>query len=131
MAKTIEQNFLDQHFGSGMLFNLSPDATVAFKGLTHSSETKAKIGSANFRQLAGVPKTPEHRAKIGAANKGKAGPSPETTEKIVAARSRAVAIDGKIYSSLSEAARQFDTTPTTVYDRIGSNSMKFKNWKYV
>lgn len=130
-AKKIEQEFITRHYGSGLLFNLSPDAFVAFKGLTHTLEAREKISVSKLGQGVGVPKSLEHRTKIGLANKGRSGPSPETTAKIVATRSRPVSIDGNVYSSLSDAAKEFGVTKATVYDRVQSNSEKFKTWKYV
>lgn len=44
---------------------------------------------------------------------------------------RPVEINGKIYASISEAARQLDLIHMTVLKRVQSTSHKFQEWKYV
>lgn len=129
-ALNLEQQVINLYRDTGLLFNLATDVRLSFLGRNHTEESKRRISESKQGQGAGVAKSLEHRAKIGAANKGKPGASAETLAKIVAVRSRAIVIDGVRYSSLSEAARAFNVTVTTVYDRIRSTSERFSGWRY-
>jgi hypothetical protein len=116
-AQEIEQNFLIQYFGSDLLFNLSPDAEVAFKGLSHSIETKSKISFANSGRLKGIEKSSEHRRKMDIANKARLA--------------RPVSINGVAFSSVSDAARQLNMTVSFIVCRTISSLDKYKEWFYL
>jgi group I intron endonuclease len=85
-----------------------------FKGKTHSDEHKLKLKLVNSQ-----PKTDEHKRKISETLKGN---KPSNMRQII--------IDGVMYESLSEAARQLSLPLSTIKNRLNSNSKKFINWNY-
>lgn len=85
-----------------------------FKGKTHSDEHKLKLKLVNS-----LPKTEEHKRKISETLKGN---KPGNMRQII--------IDGVLYESLSEAARQLSLPLSTIKNRLKSNSKKFINWNY-
>jgi group I intron endonuclease len=85
-----------------------------FKGKTHSDEHKLKLKLVNSQ-----PKTEEHKRKISETLKGN---KPSNMRQII--------IDGVMYESLSEAARQLSLPLSTIKNRLKSNSKKFINWNY-
>jgi group I intron endonuclease len=142
-AYELEQKILDGSFQNGWLLNIAIDVRASTKGLSRSLETKEKIRVANL----GKSHTQETREKMSISRMGKV-PSQDTREKIGLARrgkvhsdeakekirantkgvnSMSIKVDGIEYSSSREAAEKLGVSPTTVFNRLGSDS--YPTWK--
>lgn len=75
--KEYEQSLLDRFFPTGILYNLSDNATAPWRGKHLSPEHGAKIAEANRRRVVSA----ETRAKMAAASTGRRH-SPETIAKM-------------------------------------------------
>lgn len=121
-------------------------------GKTHTKEARAKIRKANLGRTPtnkGVPMSEEQRRKVSESRKGKCvgednpffGKHHSTKTKRLLARkakarclapdfvhhqARRVKCDGKVYASVSEAARQLGCVAATILFRIKSPNFKYK-----
>lgn len=71
----------------------------------------------------------ETRAKMAASAQGKPK-SPEAVRKSAEARGHKVVIDGVVYPSAMEAARQIGVDAVTVRNRCRSSASKFTDWHF-
>ena len=136
--KTEEQLLLDQNAASDQLLNKASDSINSYQGLTHSDEARTKMAEA----ARGREKSEEERAKISESNRNRDPISDETRERMSSAkrgiispgvveRLQPVSIDGVVYESMSEAARQLNLKHACVQYRLSSESEKFAGWKRI
>lgn len=159
-AAEFEAAVLNEHWGHPQLLNIGRDVDAPFLGRTHTEEAKAKmaaaskgnkhrVGSVNSPESiakgiaarAGYQHSDETKARIGQANSealmGRTLDEEHRAKVVVSlhesntALSVKVMIDGVIYNSVNEAARQLGMNPGTVHCRINSANVKFATWSYV
>jgi hypothetical protein len=138
-AYKLEQKLLDENRGSPLLLNVAKDAKASRTGLPWSQEVRDKIAKSKTGQTL----TPEQAYKAGSAWRGKTLPeemkrkmseshlghsvSADCRDKISAANSRKVEIEGVVYNSSRDAARAYGLSPATVVNRLNSN--QHQDWK--
>lgn len=129
-----------------------PGALNGMYGKTHTKEARARIRKANVGRTPpnkGVPMSEEQRIKVSESRKGKCvgednpffGKHHSTkTKRLIARKAKArcsapdfvhhqarrVKCDGKVYASVSEAARQLGCVAATILFRIKSPNFKYK-----
>lgn len=144
----VEQKLLDKYIDTGLLYNISREVSAptlglkmsqetrdkvsaATKGRKHTPETIEKMKTASVGRNLGRVLSAEHRAKIGSSQIGK-NISEEQKVKLreaAADRAQPIAIDGTLYSSISEAGRALEMNPGSIHRRI--HSANYPNWEVV
>ena len=114
-TEEVRKKFSEIHKGNS--YNIGKKASEETKKKM-SENAKLKIGDKN--PFFGKHHSEETKQKIYEKSKGRLPPN---TIKI--------SIDGKIYISISEAARQLNMVAPTVLWRLKSKNPKFDNYKYV
>lgn len=122
-------------------------ATYSMKGRRHTEEARRKMSEAQKGRKGpkGVKRTPEQRARlsqIASQRTGEKNPfygkrhSEETKRKLseknkgkLPPNTKPVVIDGVVYVSITEAARQLSVVPATILNRIRSD--KFPTYHYL
>lgn len=99
------------------LFNRAIDVKAPMSGLTHSEQTRLKIGAANSLALKGRKLSLEHAEKVS-----------RTLLASNLSRQKRVQIVGVVYNSLNEAARALNLNPGTLYHRLKSTNSAFLDW---
>jgi len=107
--------------------SIAKTGNTNFKGRNHTEETKQKLSESRKNKYTGEDNhffgkhhSEETIEKIKEKNKGRLPPN---TIKI--------SIDGNIYISITEAARQLNKPAPTILWRLKSKNPKFDNYKYV
>lgn len=130
-AYAVEQHLIDEMMPYGVLFNRSPDAKLANKGLTHtaSEETRQKLRDAHVGRIY-PEKTEEHCKNISLAKTGK--PLSDYHRQRIAEgspRRVGVCIEGVEYPSMGKAAEALGLNSGTVWKRVRSEDPEFSEWK--
>jgi len=144
-AYALEQRWIDQNAGSSLLANECRDVRT-IRGLKRSEETRLKhsIASkgrpvseeqkANIREtLRGRKLTPEHVENQAATRRNRPRTPGELShlQTIQQMCSKTCSIEGKQYSSVSEAAKDLGLNYQTTMSRIKSPSERWKEWYFV
>lgn len=110
-ARKIEQDIIDDHRETGVLFNISIDVDAPRRGLECSEE---------------------HAEKLRLANTGKAR-SPEVLRRMQENHplTVSISINGQIYPSIGAAVRDLGLTYDAVKWRIDSHAEKYRGWSRV
>ena len=105
-------------------FFIDPDHPVYNGKVAYSpsEEVRRKMSE----RLTGVSKSDKHKAKLSAANKG-TRPSDATIAASVAAKSKAVEVNGVVYPSSREAGRVLGIGKSTILYRIKSKYPGYRN----
>jgi group I intron endonuclease len=145
-AYDVEQALINHYAPTGLLLNLAMDARISNKGRVYDAAHRQRLSE----RMKGAVVSEEVRKKISAALTGritsdltkqilstqkKGKPQPESIAEMCRARNRArskkVSINGIVYASSREAARQNNTRADTTRLRLKSNSPQWKDWFYV
>lgn len=150
-ALKLEQTLITEHYGSGKLLNLAPNAEKAALGLVHSDETKERLSQATTAQFStqeardaqserskqlwqdpafrakheGAPLAEETKDKISDTVKDR-WKDPEYRAKVAAGRAaniKPVVLDGVSYPNIAEASRATGIPKTTLQSRRARNKL--------
>lgn len=148
-AQNLEQNLIDEGWGDQKLLNVSKDTESFRLGCTDSDETRLKksLSKKGIPQSAelvekraqanrGQTRSLETCSRIGSAKKGNQywlgkTHSEESRQAISQAKKKPVSIDGQLYPSISDAAKQLDTSIAAVHRKVSNPNPKWSNWSYV
>ena len=127
------------NFGNHWTTEQKVNASIKHKGKTHSKETKQKMKLAQQARWTDEARKAKSESILGDANHFFGKSHTEETKSILREKSkgrlppniRQVSVDGQVYPSLTEAARQLSVVPATILYRIGSINPKFKDYFYV
>jgi len=123
-ARRMEQDLLNTHFRKSKCCNTSSSAEP-FGDMT--AEDRSNLHRGHKYNL-GKAHSDETKAKIGAASLGRTK-SPEVRQKIAAAKSKKVSIDGTVYDSIKDAAYKLNLPYMTVSGRL--KSTRYTAWFYI
>lgn len=110
---SIEQSLIDAYYDEDNCANLCPEVSTT-RGRKHTEESKAKMSASHKGKIVSA----ETRARQSAVRKGKQGrPKPLNAGKA----SKPVEINGVLYASMGEAARQLGIKRQTLNWRLLNN----------
>lgn len=128
-ARKGEQRFLDRYVGDSLCCNVGHSSTDPTAGIITTEIRRVQMATINKNQV-GKALSHSQRASISSGLTG----TPRSTEAKMAislGKSRKVTIDGNVYDSVTLAAMDLNLTAQTIRYRIGSNSTKYANWKFI